>query len=534
MKRIILLFLLVQTINCKSQTVSYGPFVGTQGANSSYFGYFTASLATSASTDNSFFGYQSGFMTLGTQNVGLGGRTLYNNSSGSANTATGFEALLSNTTGSYNTANGFSSLRSNTSGTHNTAGGFYALGQNTIGTNNTATGNSSLYSNKNGNGNTANGTKALYLNTAGDNNTATGTTALYSNGTGGKNTANGFEALYSNADGSSNTAAGARALYANISGRQNTATGYEAAYSNSRGKNNTANGYNALYYNATGDDNSGFGANAGPNSGNLFNTTALGYFAMTLASNQVRIGNTSVTSIGGYALWTSLSDRRFKKNIREDVSGLDFVNQLRPVSYEIDKLALNRFLNIPDSMSQHLNAQKAPARETGFIAQEVESIIKKTGFSFSGVEAPQNEQDHYSIRYAAFVVPLVKAVQELSAKLDEQERKFEEQQLEMVELRQKLGISNVDASDLKVALLQNNPNPFSADTEIKMILPESVRHANLILYNMEGKQLKNIDMNDRGNVSVKISANDLGAGIYLYALIVDGKMVDTKRLVLTK
>ena len=70
-----------------------------------------------------------------------------------------------------------------------------------------------------------------------------------------------------------------------------------------------------------------------------------------------------------------------------------------------------------------LNAKRAPVRETGFIAQEVESIIKKTGYVFSGVETPQNENDHYRPRYAAFVVPLVKAVQELSAKLKEQEKK---------------------------------------------------------------------------------------------------------------
>ncbi len=147
--------------------------------------------------------------------------------------------------------------------------------------------------------------------------------------------------------------------------------------------------------------------------------------------------------------------------------------------------------------------------------------------------------DHYSIRYAAFVVPLVKAVQELTTKLNEQEKKSEEQQLEISALKQKLGINEEGASgdqnsNLKVALFQNNPNPFSQDTEIKMALPETTRQASLILYNMEGKQLRNIQVNERGNTAVKISGNDFSAGIYLYALIVDGKVVDTKRLILTQ
>ncbi len=143
----------------------------------------------------------------------------------------------------------------------------------------------------------------------------------------------GYQSLYNN-DGIWNTATGFAALYSNGSGTQNTANGYEAAYYNSRGKLNTASGYGALYNNMIGDNNSAFGANAGPNSGVFSNTTTLRYDATATASNQVKIGNTSVISIGGHMMWTTFSDGRFKRNIKEDVSGLDFVNQLRPVSYE--------------------------------------------------------------------------------------------------------------------------------------------------------------------------------------------------------
>ena len=64
------------------------------------------------------------------------------------------------------------------------------------------------------------------------------------------------------------------------------------------------------------------GYNAGPAVDLLNNTTAIGYLAIPTASNQVRIGNTSVTSIGGQVEWTAFSDGRFKKDIKEDVSGL--------------------------------------------------------------------------------------------------------------------------------------------------------------------------------------------------------------------
>jgi hypothetical protein len=82
--------------------------------------------------------------------------------------------------------------------------------------------------------------------------------------------------------------------------------------------------------------------------------------------------------------------------------------------------------------------------------------------------------------------------------------------------------------------LQNNPNPFSVNTEIKMVLPETAGSANIIVYNLEGKQLKQLQVKGRGNVSTTIFGNELNAGMYIYALIVDGKVVDTKRMILTK
>ena len=62
----------------------------------------------------------------------------------------------------------------------------------------------------------------------------------------------------------------------------------------------------------------------------------------------------------------------------------------------------------------HRSAKKKSDITTGFIAQEVEALVNKTGVTFSGIHIPENDQDSYGIRYADFVVPLVKAVQELS------------------------------------------------------------------------------------------------------------------------
>jgi len=72
---------------------------------------------------------------------------------------------------------------------------------------------------------------------------------------------------------------------------------------------------------------------------------------------------------------------------------------------------------------------------TGFIAQDVERILNEMGIDFSGITKPQNENDFYSIRYAEFVVPLVKAIQEQQQIIDAL-RSDIETRLQKIEMKQ--------------------------------------------------------------------------------------------------
>ena len=361
--------------------------------------------------------------------VGIGG------GADSTNIATGRRALSSNTTGIRNTANGFEALISNTTGNNNTANGYFALISNTTGSYNTAIGTAALYSNTVGTRNIATGYRALFANTTGFYNTANGSRALYSNTTGFDNTANGSRALYSNTTGYENTANGANALKRNITGEWNAANGIDALYYNTTGSGNTAMGPFALYSNTTGSNNTGIGNGASASSNNLSNSTALGSGATVSASNRVRIGNSSVSRIGGTVAWTNLSDGRIKENVQEAVPGLSFISQLRPVTYTLntrkqDDITMQA---MPDSIKEKRMLSDADYLEsssivrTGFIAQEVEAAAQKVGFDFDGVSTPQNETDLYGIRYAEFVVPLVKAMQEQQEIIEQQKNDFQRQ-----------------------------------------------------------------------------------------------------------
>jgi hypothetical protein len=397
------------------------------------------------------------------------------------------------------------------------------------------------------------GYQALNSNTAYDN-SAFGYKALFANASGIANTAVGHYALLNNLS-HNNVAVGESALLSNTSGYSNTGVGTEVLSSNSMGAYNTALGYQSLTANTTGSLNTAVGANADVNSAAYSNSSAFGYQALITASNQVRVGNSSVNSIGGYAGWTTLpSDKRVKQNIKENVPGLAFINKLRPVTYNLDINAIEQIVQLPSIKDKQGKIIRPSADEllsrkekekivyTGFVAQDVETAAKSLNYDFSGVDAPKNGKDLYGLRYSEFVVPLVKAVQELSAQNDELKKDFlariNELQKQIDELINQAAGDQVASSSQSLrtisissaSLGQNIPNPFSNTTTISYTLPKSFASAQILITDKSGKVLKQVNVSGSARGSVQIDAATLSGGAYQYSLLVDGKLIDTKQM----
>jgi hypothetical protein len=306
-----------------------------------------------ASTGQTFLGYQAGNVNTALFNTGIGYKTLFSNTTGSYNSANGYRALYSNTNGDSNTANGHGALENNSTGYTNTAIGFIAL-----------------YSNTTGFHNTANGVQALISNTTGHHNSAVGVDVMLNNSTGNFNTAIGHSAGNGNIP--------------NTTGSYNTFIGYNAASDNAARTNCIA---------IAGNSNLAFGG-----------------------VNRVRIGNNSMTSIGGQVAWTTISDERVKENVQNDVKGLDFILKLKPVTYNYSIEKSNKVQNyaIKEDWDSKYNIEKM--RFSGFLAQEVKRTAQEVGYDFSGVDKPDETNGLWGLRYAEFTVPLVKAVQELYEK----------------------------------------------------------------------------------------------------------------------
>jgi hypothetical protein len=315
--------------------------------------------------------------------------------------------------GEQNSFFGYNAGAANTNGAlGNTGIGAYTLAQNSGG-NNVACGDGAMAANTGGNSNTALGYQTMTANTNGNDNVGVGSGALFNNNVGLFNTAVGADAMVLNIAGNYNVAVGSSALYNTSASWYNTAIGFNSGM-------NFDNGYNNVFV----------GANNDVNGAGYFNVVAIGQDVICTASSQARIGNEATNSIGGYANWTNFSDGRYKKNIQENVKGLDFIMRLRPITYNLDITGIRSHLGKKapkDAGTAQSLTQRGTTLFSGFSAQEVEKAAAAASYDFSGVDKPQNPNDFYGLRYGDFVVPLVKAVQEQQQLIETLQKRLDEQ-----------------------------------------------------------------------------------------------------------
>ena len=158
--------------------------------------------------------------------------------------------------------------------------------------------------------------------------------------------------------------------------------------------------------------------------------------------------------------------------------------------------------------------EKDTTTNFGFIAQELREIYPNLVF--------EDEEGYLSVNYIGLIPVLLEAIKELKSEINDLKGKDITK-----------NPTNFVASDASV-LCQNIPNPFNEKTEIKYYIPENSSSASIIVYDLTGSQIVKFDLFNKGYSSITINGNELKAGMYIYALLVDGKEIDTKRMILTK
>jgi hypothetical protein len=176
--------------------------------------------------------------------------------------------------------------------------------------------------------------------------------------------------------------------------------------------------------------------------------------------------------------------------------------------------------------------EAARKNHVGFIAQDVEKVIPE-------VVLYDDSIDMYSIDYTKLTPYIVEAIKEQQIIIKSMQSEIEELKKFLGNNDDKLKSAAITPNedniqfDFKNALYQNSPNPFNKNTQIEYFLSEITQNAMINIYDMNGSQLKSIPLNQKGKGSITINGSEFKAGMYMYSLIADGQLIDTKRMVLT-
>jgi len=285
-------------------------------------------------------------------------------------------------------------------------------------------------------------------------------------------------------------------------------------------------------------------------------TEAANIYFRTASTNRVAITSTGRVGIGttapagntlldvkgaiGYnGTLVNTSDKRLKTNEEKFAYGLNEILSLSPIYYNYTgKAGTNAEDTHVGIYAQDLR-KVAPKLVSEFTYEEVEIDVVEDEIGMEVTEKVKKSPETYlNINESSIKYMLINAVKEQQALIDLQNKK-------MVALEEKVeallnNSNNTPSSSQTVEfgtsgqLLQNQPNPFNEATTIKYTLPQNTQNAQMQIADMNGRVIKTVELSDTQNGELILKAGELSMGTYSYSLIVDGQILSTKKMILTK
>lgn len=236
-----------------------------------------------------------------------------------------------------------------------------------------------------------------------------------------------------------------------------------------------------------------------------------------------------------------VSDAKFKTDVQQLTGALDKILLLSPKVYALQQ-----------DQYQGLNFGKPT--EFGFIAQDIEKVFPEMVKNctapvnpYVAGAAPEKTAFTYkAVNYTMMIPVLTAAIQEQQTMIDSKNAVIDAQQKEIDALNVRMAniekmvtekggvIPAAQMGSVTPVLEQNVPNPFNGNTEIRYFIPDGKSGASIVISDLSGKELNHFDIANDGSGSVVIQAGAMPAGIYLYALVIDGVITDSKMMNISK
>jgi hypothetical protein len=189
-------------------------------------------------------------------------------------------------------------------------------------------------------------------------------------------------------------------------------------------------------------------------------------------------------------------------------------------------------------------------RHVGVMAQDLKEIVPNLVGEYDWAVEDENgkvlsEEKYLNIDNDAIKFVLINAIQDQQAIIESKEERISELESKLTDLIEAVeelkvnGISGVNQTDVTLtsydlaSLEQNVPNPFNGQTTISYIIPTKANNAEIQIFDMNGKLFKTIPVSHIGEGKLNVNAQDLPSGSYTYNLIVDSRLIETKKMILS-
>lgn len=212
------------------------------------------------------------------------------------------------------------------------------------------------------------------------------------------------------------------------------------------------------------------------------------------------------------------SDERQKENIKRLNKCLEKIRKVEGLQYNFKQGAVAMSAGKSGVSDIEKRRQIASQKEFGFSAQELAKV-------FPELVHRDSENDTYTVNYMGMIPVLLEAINEQQNTIEKLNKRIDNLEGEMEE------DDDTETND-KNRLGQNIPNPFDRETVIPITLDDNAINAILYIRDFNGEPSGEFLIKERGETSVTIEANTLKPGIYFYSLIVNGKLVKTRRMLI--
>ncbi|MCY7409485.1 MAG: tail fiber domain-containing protein [Chitinophagales bacterium] len=224
------------------------------------------------------------------------------------------------------------------------------------------------------------------------------------------------------------------------------------------------------------------------------------------------------------------SEAKFKIDVTDLKDAASIIQKLQPKSYHFDT-ANYSFMNLPST------------DQRGFISDDVELIAKdlvKT-YTFPAQYDSTGKLIHesFDVKYMNYIglIPLLVQV-------------AQDQQQQITDLKtqvdgccsNKMKTANDDGgspanqvvelkTDATNYLGQSVPNPHGSQCTIPYSIDANVITAEIVFVDELGRVIQRVEIVTRGKGQLTVLSSNLEDGVYNYSLVLEGKTIDTKRMI---